>query len=202
MISKVANAAEQRSITFTYNAAKKVSQAIEYRNNVATRTLNYEYNATGQLASVKQLEGGTTTEMMKAEFDVKGNPVKIYTYQSTLYSYGYGPFDPWGNPSNPYEPGNPRPAGLYLFATLEYTNYKNFFGNTFGSLFPGLGAYNPANAPKRIAYANSVTFGSIEYKDFNTFGYPQTIIGNAATAEDDGGSVRIELTASYITRPN
>jgi hypothetical protein len=202
LISKVTNAAELRHVTFTYNAAKKVSQAVEYRNNVAARTMNYEYTASGQLASVKQLEGGTTTEMMKTEFDAKGNPVKIYTYQSALYSYYHGPFDPWGNPSNPYGPGVVRPAGLYLFATLEYTNYKNFFGNTIGSLFPGLGAYNLANAPKRITYANSVTFGSIEYKDFNTFGYPQTIIGNAATTEDDGGSIRLELTASYITRPN
>jgi hypothetical protein len=117
-----------------------------------------------------------------------------------LYSYGYNQFDPWTNPSDPYGGTVVRPAGMYLFATLEYTNYKNFFGNTIGSMFPGLGAYNFVNAPKRVAYANSVTFGSIEYKDFNEFGYPQTIVANATS--DGEGSIRIELTANYIKKTN
>lgn len=69
-----------------------------------------------------------------------------------------------------------------------------------GAMFPGLGAYNFVNAPKRVAYANSVTFGSIEYKDFNEFGYPQTIVANAASNE--AGSIRIELVANYITKAN
>jgi YD repeat-containing protein len=201
LISKVTNTADaQRYVTFTYNAAKKVSQCVEYINNVAGKTMNYEYNTSNQLISVKQQDGATTTEMMKTEYDALGNPVKIYTYQSELYSYGYGQFDPWSNPSNPWGSIVVRPAGLYLFATLEYTNYKNFFGNTIGSMFPGLGAYNFVNAPKRVAYANSVAFGSIEYKDFNEFGYPQTIVANAASNED--GSIRIELTANYIKKTN
>jgi hypothetical protein len=200
LISKVTNTAEPRFVTFSYNTAKKVSQCVEYINNVAGRTMNYEYNTSNQLISVKQQDGATTTEMMKAEYDANGNPVKIYTYQSELYSYGYDQFDPWSNPSNPWQSTVVRPAGLYLFATLEYTNYKNFFGNTIGSTFPGLGAYNFVNAPKRVAYANSVTFGSIEYKDFNEFGYPQTIVANATS--DDAGSIRIELTASYIKKTN
>lgn len=202
LVTKATNPAEQRYVVFTYNAAKKVSQAVEYRNSVAGRTMTYEYNASNQLTSVKQLDGGVTTEMMKAEYDANGNPVKIYTYQSELYNYAYGEFDPWENPSNPYESNVVRPAGMYLFATLEYTNYKNFFGNTIGTVFPGLSAYNPTNAPKRVAYANSVTFGSIEYKDFNAFGYPQTIIANAVSNAGEAGSVRIELTASYITKTN
>jgi hypothetical protein len=68
-------------------------------------------------------------------------------------------------------------------------------------MFPGLGAYNFVNAPKRISYANSVTFGSIEYKDFNEFGYPKTIVANA-TSDEAGGSIRIELAANYITKTN
>ena len=199
LISKTTNTATQRYVTFTYNTLKKVTQCVEYTNNVAGKTMNYEYNASNQLVSVKQQDGATTTEMMKAEYDANGNPLKIYTYQSDLYSYSYDQFDPWSNPSNPYGGTVVRPAGLYLFATLEYTNYKNFFGNTIGSMFPGLGAYNFVNAPKRVAYANSVTFGSIEYKDFNGFGYPQTIVANAASED---GSIRIELTANYITKTN
>ena len=199
LISKATNTAEQRYVTFSYNTAKKVTQCIEYINNVAGKTMNYEYNASNQLISVKEQDGATTTEMMKAEYDANGNPVKIYTYQSELYSYGYNQFDPWSNPTNPYGGTVVRPAGLYLFATLEYTNYKNFFGNTIGSMFPGLGAYNFVNAPKRVAYANSLAFGSIEYKDFNEFGYPQTIVTNAAS---DEGSIRIELAASYIKKTN
>ena len=35
-----------------------------------------------------------------AEYDANGNPTKIYTYQSELYSYAYDQFDPWSNPSN------------------------------------------------------------------------------------------------------
>jgi YD repeat-containing protein len=199
LISKASNTAEQRYVTFSYNTAKKVSQCTEYINNVAGRTMTYEYNASNQLISVKEQDGATTTEMMKAEYDANGNPIKIYTYQSELYSYGYNQFDPWSNPSDPWGGTVVRPAGMYLFATLEYTNYKNFFGNTIGSMFPGLGAYNFVNAPKRVAYANSLTFGSIEYKDFNEFGYPQTIVTNAAS---DEGSIRIELVASYIKKTN
>lgn len=199
LISKATNTAEQRYVTFTYNTAKKVSQAIEYIGGVAGKTMNYEYNASNQLISVKEQDGATTTEMMKAEYDANGNPVKIYTYQSELYSYGYNQFDPWSNPSNPWGGTAVRPAGMYLYATLEYTNYKNFFGNTIGSMFPGLGAYNFVNAPKRVAYANSLAFGSIEYKDFNEFGYPQTIVSNASS---DEGSIRIELAASYIKKTN
>jgi YD repeat-containing protein len=200
LISKASNTAEPRYVTFSYNTAKKVTQCVEYINNVAGKTMNYEYNASNQLVSVKQQDGATTTEMMKAEYDANGNPVKIYTYQSELYSYGYDQFDPWSNPSNPWEGTVVRPAGMYLYATLEYTNYKNFFGNTIGSMFPGLGAYNFVNAPKRVSYANSVTFGSIEYKDFNEFGYPQTIVANATSTGD--GSIRIELAASYIKKTN
>jgi YD repeat-containing protein len=200
LISKASNTAEPRYVTFSYNTAKKVSQCVEYINNVAGKTMNYEYNASNQLISVKQQDGATTTEMMKAEYDANGNPTKIYTYQSELYSYEYNQFDPWSNPSDPWGNGTVvRPAGMYLFATLEYTNYKNFFGNTIGSIFPGLGAYNFVNAPKRIAYANSLAFGSIEYKDFNEFGYPQTIVTNATS---DEGSIRIELAANYIKKTN
>jgi hypothetical protein len=200
LISKATNTAEPRYVTFSYNTAKKVTQCVEYINNVAGKTMNYEYNALNQLVSVKQQEGATTTEMMKAEYDANGNPIKIYTYQSELYSYDYNQFDPWSNPSNPWGGTVVRPAGMYLFATLEYTNYKNFFGNTIGSMFPGLGAYNFVNAPKRVSYANSVTFGSIEYKDFNEFGYPQTIVANATSTEE--GSIRIELAATYIKKTN
>lgn len=200
LISKTTNTAEQRYVTFSYNTAKKVTQCVEYNGGVAGRTMNYEYNASNQLISVKEQDGATTTEMMKAEYDANGNPTKIYTYQSELYSYGYNQFDPWSNPSNPYGGTVVRPAGMYLYATLEYTNYKNFFGNTIGSLFPGLGAYNFVNAPKRVSYANSVSFGSIEYKDFNEFGYPQTIVTNATSVDD--GSIRFELTANYIKKTN
>ncbi|MBO9203048.1 MULTISPECIES: RHS repeat domain-containing protein [Niastella] len=199
LISKASNTAEQRYVTFTYNAAKKVTQCVEYINSVAGKTMNYEYNAANQLTSVKEQDGATTTEMMKAEYDANGNPIKIYTYQSEMYSYGYDQFDPWGNPSNPWGGAVVRPAGLYLYVTLEYTNFKNFFGNTIGSVFPGLGAYNFVNAPKRITYANSIAFGSIEYKDFNEFGYPQTIVANAASEE---GSIRFELIANYIKKTN
>lgn len=205
LVSKLTKTGEQRYVSFTYNAAKKVSQAVEYVNSAATRTMNYEYNTGNQLVAVKEVAGGKTKDMMKAEYDANGNPVKIYTYQSELYSYGYGEFDPWENPSSPYGSSTTRPAGLYLFATLEYTNYKNFFGHTFGSVFPGLGAYNATNAPKRVSYANSVTFGSIEYKDFNEFGYPQTIVANGVSNDSDAGeagSVRIELIANYIKKTN
>lgn len=201
LVSKSINTTKQRSITFTYNAAKKVSQAVEHINTVVGRTMNYEYNTANQLVSVKEVEGGTTTEVVKAEYDANGNPVKIYTYQSALRADRYNEFDPWDNPTNPWEPVT-RPAGMYLFATLEYTNYKNFFGHTFGAVFPGLGAYNFNNAPKRVSYANSVTFGSIDYKDFNEFGYPQTIVTNAASTADGSGSVRIELSANYIKKTN
>jgi hypothetical protein len=199
LISKATNTAEPRYVTFSYNTAKKLSQCTEYNSGVAGKTMIYEYNASNQLILVKQQDGATTTEMMKAEYDANGNPVKIYTYQSELYSYGYDQFDPWTNPSDPWGGTVVRPAGMYLFATLEYTNYKNFLGNTIGSMFPGLGAYNFVNAPKRVAYANSLSFGSIEYKDFNEFGYPQTIVTNAAS---DEGSIRIELVASYIKKTN
>lgn len=200
LISKATNTGTQRYVTFNYNTAKKVSQCVEYNGGVAGKTMTYEYNTSNQLTSVKQQDGATTTEMMKAEYDANGNPTKIYTYQSELYSYEYSQFDPWSNPSNPWEGTVLRPAGMYLFATLEYTNYKNFFGNTIGSMFPGLGAYNFVNAPKRVAYANSVTFGSIEYKDFNEFGYPQTIVANATSNEE--GSIRVELVANYIKKTN
>ncbi len=202
LVSKATNTATQRYVTFTYNTLKKVTQSVEYINNTAGRTMNYEYNASNQLISVKQQDGANTTEMMKAEYDASGNPIKIYTYQSDMYSYSYDQWDPWSNPTNPYEPTVVRPAGMYLFVTLEYTNYKNFFGNTIGSMFPGLGAFNFINAPKRVSYANSVTFGSIEYKDFNGVGYPQTIVANASSVESDGGSIRIELTANYATKNN
>ncbi|WP_276482687.1 collagen-like triple helix repeat-containing protein [Paraflavitalea pollutisoli] len=202
LVTKVTRTGEQRYISLAYNSLKKLSQAVEYINSSVARTMNYEYNAANQLVSVKQVEGGTTTEMMKAEYDANGNPVKIYAYQSELYSYGWSEFDPWENPVNPYGPHVVRPKGLYLYATLEYTSYKNFFGNSIGSVFPGLGAFSPVNAPKKVAYANSAAFGSIEYKDFNEFGYPQTIVTNGASTTDGGGSIRIELTASYTKKTN
>jgi hypothetical protein len=201
LVNKVTDPVKNRSIQFTYNSTNHVTKAVEYINGVEARNMTYEYNTMNWLTSIKETEGGNTKEVVKTLYDEKGNPIEIYSYLGAVYTDSYSMFDPWSNPGNPWAGGSLiRDAGLYLFAKIEYDKYKNFFGNTIGSIFPGLSGYNFVNAPKRIAFANG-GFGSIEYKDFNELGYPRVMAANAIGGNDEGAaSVHVELLMNYVKR--
>ncbi len=194
-----AHSSDTRYTQLSYNAAGKLEKVEEYENGATTgRVVTFLYT-NDLLTSAKDEKG---TEQMKVEYDDNKNPVAIYMrYEASEREI----FDPWSSLTNPYRYVEQSEAGLRLIAKVEYYDYKNPLGNTVGAIWPVLNDFKINNAIKRFATVEGMVVGSLEYKDFNAYGYPQTITGTG-TAHSDGldgdAYIGLELMLDYAVKEN
>jgi hypothetical protein len=135
------------------------------------------------------------TIIAKVEYDSRNNPVELYTLYEDWYFDEV--FDPWTNIDDPKQLVLREVSELRLVAKIEYYDYKNPLGNTVGAIWPQLRDFKINNAIKRITTVEMMATGSIAYKDYNEYGYPQNISGSALLY---GQGLFVELMLDYVVK--
>lgn len=186
-----AYSSDTRYIQYTY-ANSKLSKAEEFENNTSTSQYVTFIYTNGLLTSVKDEDD---IEIMKTEYDSNKNPIAIYAYYGATTGEV---FDPWSDPNDPWKEAERFEAGLRLLAKIEYYDYKNPLGNTVGAVWSILNDYKINNAIKRVTTVEGMGLASIEYADFNQYGYPETMSGKGTAFGEE--SLYLEFLLEYAVK--
>jgi len=196
-----AHSNDDRFVQFSYNGAGKITKVEEFENETATgRYATFQYNNKNLMVSITEFSPTHPNGRIvgKVEYDANNNPVELWGLYETAYWVDV--FDPWSDPVNPWDSSYEKEISeLRLLGKIEYYPYKNPLGNTVGAIWSQLNDFKINNAIKRITTVEFLALGSITYKDFNEYGYPQTILGNVFSVEEAIGFTA-EFMLDYVVK--
>jgi hypothetical protein len=194
-----AHSSDDRFIQLSYTNSK-VTKVEEFEDGTATgRYASFQYNTKNLMISITEFSESHPNGRIvgKVEYDANNNPVELWGLYETTYWVDV--FDPWSDPVNPWDYIEKEISEFRLLAKIEYYPYKNPLGNTVSAIWPQLNDFKINNAIKRITTVEMMGLASIVYKDFNEYGYPQTISGNVFSVEE-GIGFTAEFMVDYVVK--